>query len=121
MSKLYLYNAFFDQSFVFFENKILFFFELGKSSNFAVECFFCLKCIISKVRGKNIPVVTEHLVILRHIEYEESKIFLSNRCVFLTRCLPIELALNEPTSVVHVSECEFFSSNCSSKFAVECD
>ena len=28
--------------------------------------------------------------------------------LFFTRCLPIELALNDPTLVVHVSECQIF-------------
>ena len=47
-------------------------------------------------------------IILRHLANRESKIFLSNKCVFFTRCLPIELPLNEPTSVVHVSNVNFF-------------
>ena len=73
-----------------------------------------------KAPTRHFGVNNGQIDILRHIENLESKIFLSNKCVFFTRCLPIELALNEPTSLVHVSTCQFFSSICS-KFAVECD
>ena len=62
-----------------------------------------------------------HIIILRHIENMESKIFLSNG-PFLTFFYPMFAnCVHTKTMFVHVSEREiFFSLNCS-KFTVQCD
>ena len=54
---------------------------------------------------------------LRPLQRMESKIFLSYRCVFPTRYLPIELALKRCGLVLNK---KFFPPN-RRKFAVECD
>ena len=47
-------------------------------------------------------------IILRHILKKMKAKSSTQMSRFLTRCLQIELALSAPTSVVHVSECQFF-------------
>ena len=46
--------------------------------------------------------------ILHHIEKKCKATSSSQTGAFFNRCLPIELALNQRTSVVHVSECKKF-------------
>ena len=61
---------------------------------------------------------TVKLIISRRIENMESKIFLSNRCIFLPDVC--QLSSRNWTNIGCSRVCQFFSSNCS-KFVVERD
>ena len=82
-----------------------------KCSKMGKNIWYMIKHIHANSLGHTLPISVEvmYIIILRHIYNMEAKSSsLSNRCVYLTRCLRIAFTLNDAGQNVHVSEFEFF-------------